>query len=148
MYWAERSSVSTFSSLTKPSSFPSYLTHLIILHLFVHLPTVYISHEGMAHSVLFITVPPMVDGRWSIITCCMNKWTNECISGSCPYTIPSLRVLKPLLFMTSAESCLANSGSPTDSRLTKMTVWKPTQACHHILPSIKLQAQDQTPDSP
>ena len=40
----------------------------------------------------------------------MNKWMNDCISGSHPDTIPGLRVLKLLLFMTLAECQLANSG--------------------------------------
>ena len=40
----------------------------------------------------------------------MNKWMNDCISGSRPDTIPGLRVLKPLLFMTLAECQLAKSG--------------------------------------
>lgn len=48
----------------------------VTLHLFARLPTVYISHEGIVQSVLFIIASPMGDGRWSIIT----GHTNDCVS--------------------------------------------------------------------
>ena len=62
--------------LPPPSSQNPILSPLIwhiTLHLFVHLPTVYVSQEGLVHSALFIIVPSMVETRWSIITYYMKQ---------------------------------------------------------------------------
>lgn len=90
----------------------------------MHLPTICISQEGIAHSVLFIIVSLGVDSRWSIIMCCMNEWTNEWVSCIHFDTILGLRVLKPIVFTTLAECHLANSGCSIKDH--QMTGRKPT----------------------